>query len=42
MQSKVLTLEKELSEAMELKKLDREKGDLGITMALAKAEVSIA
>jgi hypothetical protein len=38
MQSKVLTLEKELSEAMELKKLDREKGDLAITMALAKAE----
>ena len=38
MQSKVLTLEKELSEAMELKKLDREKGDLGITMALAKGE----
>jgi hypothetical protein len=38
MQSKVMTLEKELSEAMELKKLDREKGDLEITMALAKAE----
>lgn len=38
MQSKVMTLEKELSEAMELKKLDREKGDLAITMALAKAE----
>ncbi len=38
MQSKVLTLEKELSEAMELKKLDREKGDLAITMALAKGE----
>jgi len=38
MQSKVLTLEKELAEAMELKKLDREKGDLAITMALAKAE----
>jgi len=36
MQSKVMTLEKELSEAMELKKLDREKGDLEITMALAK------
>ena len=38
MQSKVMTLEKELSEAMELKKLDREKGDLAITMALAKGE----
>jgi hypothetical protein len=38
MQSKIATLEKELSEAMELKKLDREKGDLQITMALAKAE----
>jgi hypothetical protein len=38
MQSKVMTLEKELAEAMELKKLDREKGDLAITMALAKAE----
>jgi len=38
MQSKITTLEKELSEAMELKKLDREKGDLEITMALAKAE----
>lgn len=38
MQSKVLTLEKELAEAMELQKLDREKGDLAITMALAKGE----
>jgi len=38
MQSKVMTLEKELAEAMELKKLDREKGDLEITVALAKAE----
>jgi hypothetical protein len=38
MQSKVMTLEKELAEAMELKKLDREKGDLAITMALAKGE----
>jgi len=38
MQSKITTLEKELSEAMELKKLDREKGDLEITMALAKAD----
>ena len=38
LQNKVMTLEKELAEAMELKKLDREKGDLAITMALAKAE----
>ena len=38
MQSKVTTLERELADAMELKKLDREKGDLDITMALAKAE----
>ena len=38
MQSKVTTLERELADAMELKKLDREKGDLEITMALAKAE----
>lgn len=38
LQNKVMTLEKELAEAMELKKLDREKGDLAITMALAKGE----
>ena len=38
MQSKIATLEKELSEAMELKKLDREQGELQITMALAKAD----
>jgi hypothetical protein len=38
MQSKIATLEKELSEAMELKKLDREKGELEITMALAKVD----
>jgi hypothetical protein len=38
LQNKVMTLEKELTEAMELKKLDREKGDLAITMALAKGE----
>jgi len=38
MQSKITTLEKELSEAMELKKLDREKGDLEITVSLAKAD----
>jgi len=31
------TLKEELARAMELKKLDREKGDLEITMALAKA-----
>lgn len=38
LQNKVTTLEKELADAMDLKKLDREKGDLAITMALAKAE----
>jgi hypothetical protein len=38
MQSKVTTLERELADAMELKKFDREKGELEITMALAKAE----
>jgi hypothetical protein len=38
MQSKIATLEKELSEAMELKKLDREKGELEITMALSKVD----
>jgi len=38
MQSKIATLEKELSEAMELKKLDREKGELEITMALLKVD----
>jgi hypothetical protein len=41
MQSKITSLEKELSEAMELKKLDREKGDLEITMALSKADSQV-
>ena len=38
MQAKVATLEKALTEAMEVKKYDREKGDLMVTMALAQAE----
>jgi len=36
MQSKLTFLKEDLSRAMELKKTDREKGDLEITMALAK------
>lgn len=38
MQAKVATLEKALTEAMEVKKYDKEKGDLMVTMALAQAE----
>jgi hypothetical protein len=38
MQAKVATLEKALTEAMEVKKYDREKGDLLVTMALAKSD----
>ena len=38
MQAKVATLEKGLAEAMEVKKYDKEKGDLMVTMALAQAE----
>ena len=38
MQAKVATLEKGLAEAMEVKKYDKEKGDLMVTMALAEAD----
>jgi hypothetical protein len=38
MQAKVATLEKALTEAMEVKKYDKEKGDLMVTMALAEAD----
>ena len=38
MQAKVATLEKALTEAMEVKKYDREKGDLLVTMALAESD----
>ena len=38
MQAKVATLEKGLAEAMEVKKYDKEKGDLMVTMALAQAD----
>jgi hypothetical protein len=38
MQAKIATLEKALTEAMEVKKYDKEKGDLDVTMALAKAD----
>lgn len=38
MQAKVATLEKALTEAMEVKKYDKERGDLMVTMALAEAE----
>ena len=38
MQAKVATLEKALTEAMEVKKYDKEKGELMVTMALAEAE----
>jgi hypothetical protein len=38
MQAKVATLEKALTEAMEVKKYDKEKGDLMVTMALAESE----
>jgi hypothetical protein len=38
MQSKISTLEKQVSEAMELKKYDKEAGEQEINMALAQAE----
>jgi hypothetical protein len=38
MQAKVATLEKALTEAMEVKKYDKEKGDLLVTMALAESD----
>jgi hypothetical protein len=38
MQAKVATLEKALTEAMEVKKYDKERGDLMVTMALAEAD----
>jgi len=38
MQNKLTILKEELSRAMELKKLDWEKGDLEVTMALVKAD----
>jgi hypothetical protein len=41
MQAKVATLEKALTEAMEVKKYDKEKGDLMVTMALAESESQV-
>ena len=41
MQAKVATLEKALTEAMEVKKYDREKGDLLVTMALAESDSQV-
>jgi hypothetical protein len=41
MQAKVATLEKALTEAMEVKKYDKERGDLMVTMALAQAESQV-
>jgi hypothetical protein len=41
MQAKVATLEKGLAEAMEVKKYDREKGDLLVTMALAQSDSQV-
>jgi ribosomal protein L3 len=41
MQAKVATLEKGLAEAMEVKKYDREKGDLLVTMALAESDSQV-
>ena len=38
LQAKVATLEKGLAEAMEVAKIDKEKGDLMVTMELAKAD----
>ena len=38
MQAKIATLEKALTDAMEVKKYDREKGDLMVTMALAESD----
>ena len=41
MQAKVATLEKALTEAMEVKKYDKEKGELLVTMALAKSDSQV-
>jgi hypothetical protein len=41
MQAKVATLEKALTEAMEVKKYDREKGELLVTMALAESDSQV-
>jgi hypothetical protein len=41
MQAKVATLEKALTEAMEVKKYDKEKGELLVTMALAEADSQV-
>lgn len=41
MQAKIATLEKALTEAMEVKKYDREKGELLVTMALAKSDSQV-
>lgn len=41
MQAKIATLEKALTEAMEVKKYDREKGDLMVTMALAESDSQV-
>jgi hypothetical protein len=41
MQAKVATLEKALTEAMEVKKYDKEKGDLLVTMALAESDSQV-
>jgi hypothetical protein len=41
MQAKVATLEKALTEAMEVKKYDKERGDLMVTMALAESESQV-
>jgi len=41
MQAKVATLEKGLAEAMEVKKYDKEKGDLLVTMALAESDSQV-
>lgn len=41
MQAKVATLEKALTEAMEVKKYDKQKGDLLVTMALAESDSQV-
>jgi hypothetical protein len=41
MQAKIATLEKALTEAMEVKKYDKEKGDLMVTMALAESDSQV-
>jgi hypothetical protein len=41
MQAKVATLEKALTEAMEVKKYDKEKGELLVTMALAESDSQV-